>query len=621
MTSKKSKYKIKKYRKTKKISLILVAIVTFSATIACSKLPEFVAINSVKQTSASSTVATTFMCKFDDNQWGTFAQRLNQTAKNPLIIWNTKYFGDNYTPQKRCEIVSEKLTKAVANNGGNLTNLNLKAGEIIVNQAQYVVICVVSTHSDDCDSDNMLFTLKPENTKNPNEVLAKMVNFAMGNNLEYGNDLPSSVALNGLVDNVFLREAQIEFSLPVLPLISFATGLFGGGVIMFLLGKRSAIKEAKRLQKLLEEKENNWQQEVKLRQLAEAEVKRLQELLKTGGSKQQQEATLRQSAESEVKRLQELLEAKESNQKEETKLRQSAEAEVERLKESIQVEEKKRQQEVTLRQSVEAKVGRLQELLKVGDNKQRQEIELRQSAEAEVKRLQELLQVTETEMQALKLQQTQQISEQATSASSEKRDSEEVELASAKGIDYTHLRDLLAALKFQEADEETWRCMLEVAKQQESKYLQKKDIDNFPCEDLRTIDRLWVKYSNGRFGFSVQKQIYQKVDGTDKYSQQIWEAFSSRVGWRKGESKGNSLDSTLGKIDSELNNFFGGTPDTPGPLLEYANLTFGITAPHGHLPCAGCLRSGWDGWFAGGGEGFSFLMLRLTTCRIDASQD
>ncbi|WP_071821328.1 GUN4 domain-containing protein [Microcystis aeruginosa] len=29
-----------------------------------------------------------------------------------------------------------------------------------------------------------------------------------------------------------------------------------------------------------------------------------------------------------------------------------------------------------------------------------------------------------------------------------------------------------------------------------------------PESFLRTIDQLWGKYSNGRFGFSVQKRIY-----------------------------------------------------------------------------------------------------------------
>ncbi|MEH1784569.1 MAG: GUN4 domain-containing protein [Nostoc sp.] len=30
----------------------------------------------------------------------------------------------------------------------------------------------------------------------------------------------------------------------------------------------------------------------------------------------------------------------------------------------------------------------------------------------------------------------------------------------------------------------------------------KEDIKEFPYQDLLTIDRLWVKYSDGRFGFT-----------------------------------------------------------------------------------------------------------------------
>ncbi|MFM6222650.1 MAG: GUN4 domain-containing protein, partial [Dolichospermum sp.] len=60
--------------------------------------------------------------------------------------------------------------------------------------------------------------------------------------------------------------------------------------------------------------------------------------------------------------------------------------------------------------------------------------------------------------------------------------------------------------------------------------------DNFPCADLRTIDKLWVKYSDGRFGFSVQKRIYQGLGGTRKYNEEIWDKFGDKVGWRKGGS-------------------------------------------------------------------------------------
>jgi len=70
-------------------------------------------------------------------------------------------------------------------------------------------------------------------------------------------------------------------------------------------------------------------------------------------------------------------------------------------------------------------------------------------------------------------------------------------------------------------------------KQINSKISDTESIEKFPCEDLRTIDQLWVKYSNGRFGFSVQKRIYQSLGGTTKYDEKVWERFGDRVGWRE----------------------------------------------------------------------------------------
>jgi eukaryotic-like serine/threonine-protein kinase len=98
---------------------------------------------------------------------------------------------------------------------------------------------------------------------------------------------------------------------------------------------------------------------------------------------------------------------------------------------------------------------------------------------------------------------------------------QEVGLKSAVGMDYSKLRDLLAAGKWKEADEETLRVMLAVAKREDEGWFNKESIDNFPCADLRTIDQLWVKYSNGRFGFSVQKRIYQSLGGTREYDSEI----------------------------------------------------------------------------------------------------
>lgn len=133
--------------------------------------------------------------------------------------------------------------------------------------------------------------------------------------------------------------------------------------------------------------------------------------------------------------------------------------------------------------------------------------------------------------------------------------SEEGGLKSSCGMDYRKLRDYLAQGKWKEADEETKRVMLAVAKREKEGWLDVEDIDNFPCEDLRTIDQLWVKYSDGKFGFSVQKRIYQSFGGTREYNEEIWEKFEDKVGWRKG-----------------------------GNLLYYNDITFDKKAPEGHLP-------------------------------------
>ena len=107
-----------------------------------------------------------------------------------------------------------------------------------------------------------------------------------------------------------------------------------------------------------------------------------------------------------------------------------------------------------------------------------------------------------------------------------------VPLRSEKGIDYTRLRDLLKAGEWREADKETWEVMLRAVGRDSDDWIRSDDYRTFPCLDLRTIDRLWVTYSQGKFGFSVQKQIYvecgAKLDG--KYpGDKIWYKFCERV--------------------------------------------------------------------------------------------
>lgn len=84
-------------------------------------------------------------------------------------------------------------------------------------------------------------------------------------------------------------------------------------------------------------------------------------------------------------------------------------------------------------------------------------------------------------------------------------------LISAVGVDYSYLRDLLAAQKWKEADEETVYKLKEVLGREHIVHILFADIKGFFCEDLLTIDQLWLKYSKGRFGLSVQNRIWEIV--------------------------------------------------------------------------------------------------------------
>lgn len=145
--------------------------------------------------------------------------------------------------------------------------------------------------------------------------------------------------------------------------------------------------------------------------------------------------------------------------------------------------------------------------------------------------------------------------------------SQEDELLSAVGVDYTQLRDLLAAGQWKEADEETGAVMLKITRRVTAGWLTEEDIQKFPCPDLQTIDQLWVKYSNERFGFTVQNRIWENV-GED------YRKFSDTVGWQ---------------LQSSAQQW-----------RQYPDLIFSLRAPVGHLPAAPFFKSGGSpiGWTA-----------------------
>jgi len=115
---------------------------------------------------------TIFQCVTSGRNFVTIARRGNVTT-DPIILWKSTEFGREFTPWQRCQIVSNRLTKAVADNGGRLTNLQLTTGTI----NNLPVVCYVNGRGR-CNSENILFTLDSRNAKNPSQVLSRLINFA-----------------------------------------------------------------------------------------------------------------------------------------------------------------------------------------------------------------------------------------------------------------------------------------------------------------------------------------------------------------------------------------------------------------------------------------------------------
>lgn len=235
----------------------------------------------------------------------------------------------------------------------------------------------------------------------------------------------------------------------------------------------------------------------------------------------------------------------------------------------------------------------VQQLREEDEQEQRRREEQEQRRREEQERLQaEAKQQAEQESARLRQEQEErrrkEEEEEERKAESERQRAaalDEVELKSEKGIDYIKLRDLLKAQHWKEADQETYEVMIRAVGKKSGDWFTSEDLLEFPCKDLKTIDSLWVKYSNGHFGFSVQKHIYvecgAKLDGKHP-GNEIWNKFGDRVGWRKD-----------------------------GNWLSYDNLDPSISSPNAEFPLKGTWVGGRCGIFLAEG-----LFSRIKTCEV-----
>ena len=150
---------------------------------------------------------------------------------------------------------------------------------------------------------------------------------------------------------------------------------------------------------------------------------------------------------------------------------------------------------------------------------------------------------------------------------------------------YGKLRDLLEAGKWKEADLETTKVMIEIAGQINIEDITPDKIETFPCNAIMVIEQLWQKYSNKRFGFSVQLRLYQSlggnIDAIRAQKNEFLQRTGEKIGWHKKEGK----------------------------RIEYDDFDFSLNAPEGGLP------GNW--WFSPYGAKMNNLFLaRLMTCEV-----
>ncbi|KAK4719688.1 hypothetical protein R3W88_018026 [Solanum pinnatisectum] len=130
------------------------------------------------------------------------------------------------------------------------------------------------------------------------------------------------------------------------------------------------------------------------------------------------------------------------------------------------------------------------------------------------------------------------------------------------------LEQQLISQNFREADEETRRLLIVLAGEAAVKrgYVFFSEVQFISESDLKEIDSLWRKYSDGKFGYSVQKKIWNTKVNRD------FTNFFIKVGWMK-------------KLESEEVDQYNYRAFPNEFIWELNDET-----PEGHLPLTNALR-------------------------------
>ena len=101
---------------------------------------------------------------------------------------------------------------------------------------------------------------------------------------------------------------------------------------------------------------------------------------------------------------------------------------------------------------------------------------------------------------------------------------------SDRGVDYDELQKLLVEQDYQAADKLTTEKMCAIAGEDaiKRKWAYFTEVSQFPEADILTIDMLWRAYSEDKFGWSKQRDIWLRLG-------QNWERLWPQIAWKSPE--------------------------------------------------------------------------------------
>jgi len=113
-------------------------------------------------------------------------------------------------------------------------------------------------------------------------------------------------------------------------------------------------------------------------------------------------------------------------------------------------------------------------------------------------------------------------------------DAAEPKLETVTGYDFIPLLTALKTADFLEADRLTREGLIKIAGEAAVArgFVYFSEVASIPHEDLASFERLWLTYSGGKFGYSVQHSIFE----TKKVSRNL-DLLYDRIGWKNGQGR------------------------------------------------------------------------------------